>query len=70
MAKFSTKVAARVTTQLKRYQSVLAGLLKRDVSEADTVTVVNDMLSDIAAMTNIYMSPVSTRSAAPTWILP
>ena len=41
MAKLSTKVAARITTQLKRYQSVLSGLLKRDVSEADTVTVVN-----------------------------
>lgn len=47
MAKLSTKVATRIITQLKRYQSVLAGLLKRDVSEADTVTVVNDMLSDI-----------------------
>jgi hypothetical protein len=47
MAKVSAKVAARITTQLKRYQSVLSNLQKRDVSEADTVTVINDMLSEI-----------------------
>ncbi|MBK3662694.1 hypothetical protein JJE66_15790 [Bradyrhizobium diazoefficiens] len=47
MAKLSTRVATRITSQLKRYQSVLTGLLKRDVSEADTVAVVNDMLFDI-----------------------
>lgn len=43
----SAKVSARITTQLKKYQSVLSNLQKRDVSEADTVTVINDMLSDI-----------------------
>lgn len=43
----STKVSTRITTQLKRYQAVLANLQKRDVSEADTVTVINDMLADI-----------------------
>ena len=47
MAKLSAKVAARISTQLKRYQSILSGLQKRDVSEADTVTVINDMLSEI-----------------------
>jgi hypothetical protein len=47
MAKLSAKVAARITTQLKKYQSILSGLQKRDVSEADTVTVINDMLSEI-----------------------
>jgi hypothetical protein len=47
MAKLSAKVAARITTQLKRYQSILSGLQKRDVSEADTVTVINDMLAEI-----------------------
>jgi hypothetical protein len=40
-------VSARITTQLKKYQSILASLQKRDVSEADTVTVINDMLSEI-----------------------
>jgi hypothetical protein len=43
----SAKVSTRIITQLKRYQAVLANLQKRDVSEADTVTVINDMLSDI-----------------------
>ncbi len=43
----SAKVSTRITTHLKRYQSVLSNLQKRDVSEADTVTVINDMLSDI-----------------------
>lgn len=43
----SAKVSSRITTQLKRYQAVLANLQKRDVSEADTVTVINDMLTDI-----------------------
>jgi hypothetical protein len=43
----SAKVVTRITTQLKRYQAVLANLQKRDVSEADTVTVINDMLADI-----------------------
>jgi hypothetical protein len=43
----SAKVSTRIITQLKRYQAVLANLQKRDVSEADTVTVINDMLGDI-----------------------
>jgi Type I restriction enzyme R protein N terminus (HSDR_N) len=47
MAKLSAKVSTRITTQLKKYQSILASLQKRDVSEADTVTVINDMLFDI-----------------------
>jgi hypothetical protein len=47
MAKVSSKVAARIAVQLKKYQGILSGLQKRDVSEADTVTVINDMLSDI-----------------------
>jgi type I restriction and modification enzyme subunit R-like protein len=43
----SAKVSTRITTQLKRYQAILTNLQKRDVSEADTVTVVTDMLADI-----------------------
>lgn len=44
---FSAKITSRISTEIKRYQFVLAGLQKRDVSEADTVTVVNDMLADV-----------------------
>ena len=47
MAKLSSKVAPRIATELKKYQGILSSLQKRDVSEADTVTVINDMLSDI-----------------------
>lgn len=44
---FSAKITNRISIEVKRYQAVLAGLQKRDVSEADTVTVVNDMLADV-----------------------
>ena len=47
MAKLSSKAAAHIAVELKKYQGILSGLQKRDVSEADTVTVINDMLSDI-----------------------
>jgi Type I restriction enzyme R protein N terminus (HSDR_N) len=43
----SAKVSARIATQLKRYQSVLSAIQKKDISEADTVTVINDMLADV-----------------------
>ena len=43
----SSKVAARITLQMKRYQSILLAIQKRDVSEADTVTVINDILADV-----------------------
>lgn len=41
------KVQDRFATRIKPYQSILASQRSRDVSEADTVTVVKDMLSDI-----------------------
>jgi len=44
----STKVATRIATQVKRYQAILNEIKKRDISEADTVTVVNDILADVA----------------------
>ena len=43
----SARVSNRITTQLKRYRSILTNIQKRDVSEADTVTVINDMLADV-----------------------
>jgi hypothetical protein len=43
----SAKVSARIATQLKRYQSVLSAIQKKDISEADTVTVINDILADV-----------------------
>jgi hypothetical protein len=43
----SAKVSARIATQVKRYQGILNAIQKKDISEADTVTVVNDMLADV-----------------------
>ena len=43
----STKVAARIAAQMKRYQGVLATIQKKDISEDDTVTVINDILADV-----------------------
>ncbi len=41
------KVVKRIQDTLKQYQSVLELQRSRDVSEADTVTVVKDVLSDV-----------------------
>ena len=43
----SAKVAGRISAQMKRYQGVLATIQKKDISEADTVTVINDILADV-----------------------
>lgn len=43
----SAKVATRIATEVKRYQSVLSAIQKKDISEADTVTVINDILADV-----------------------
>lgn len=41
------KVEERIRDALKRYVPILGSLRDRDVSEADTVTVIKDMLSDV-----------------------
>lgn len=43
----SARVSARISTQMKRYQGILSGIQKKDISEADTVTVINDILADV-----------------------
>ncbi len=42
----SNKVSTRISTQIKKYQGILNQAKKRDVSEADTVVIINDILSD------------------------
>src|SRR3954467_9678259 len=37
----------RITTQLKRYQAIIADAKSRDISESDTVNIVRDMLGDL-----------------------
>jgi hypothetical protein len=43
----SSKVATRISTELKRYQSILQKAQQRDISESDTVVIIGDMLSDV-----------------------
>lgn len=47
MEKLPKKFIERVGRNLKNYQAVTEAQRKRDVSEADTVTVVKDILADI-----------------------
>lgn len=47
MATIPKRVAERLSTTIKRFQPVLSDARKRDVGEADTVTIVKDMLADV-----------------------
>lgn len=47
MATIPKKVQERLVAGIKRYQPILASAKSRDVGEADTVTIIKDMLSDI-----------------------
>jgi hypothetical protein len=47
MTKISAKVSARISTSLKRFHPILDSARARDVSEADTVTIVKDMLAEV-----------------------
>lgn len=42
-----SKIADRLVSGLKRYRPILEGAKSRDVGEADTVTIVKDMLADL-----------------------
>lgn len=41
------KVAERLVVGVKRYQPILASAKARDVGEADTVTIIKDLLADV-----------------------
>lgn len=47
MATIPKKVSERLIAGIKRYQPILVAAKARDVGEADTVTIIKDMLSDI-----------------------
>jgi hypothetical protein len=47
MAAVPKKVAERLVAGIKRYQPILAAAKARDVGEADTVTIIKDMLADV-----------------------
>ena len=41
------RVTDRITSQLKKYQGILAEAKNRDISESDTVVIIADMLADV-----------------------
>ncbi len=45
--KLTKKVHDRIVSGLKKYQPIVGKLRERDISEADTVTVIKDMLTEI-----------------------
>lgn len=47
MAKFPKKFTDRISSRLKHFQNVATTQRSRDVSEADTVTVVKDILAEV-----------------------
>jgi hypothetical protein len=47
MAAIPKKVAEHLVAGLRRYQPILAAAKARDVGEADTVTIIKDMLADV-----------------------
>ncbi len=47
MAAVPKRVAERIVLGMKRYQVILTAAKARDVNEADTVTIVKDMLADV-----------------------
>jgi len=47
MSRLPKRVSDRLLDGLKRYQPIVGRLRERDISEADTVTVVKDMLCDV-----------------------
>lgn len=47
MARIAKKVVNRIGTKLKTYQEIVLSLRSRDVSEADTVTVIKDIFADV-----------------------
>jgi hypothetical protein len=47
MTPIPKKVAERLVAGIKRYQPILSAARSRDVGEADTVTIIKDMLADV-----------------------
>jgi hypothetical protein len=64
----SKRVTGRISSELKRYQPILSDAKRRDISEADTVVIVGDMLADVLGYNKIRKSPANLLSAEPMWI--
>jgi hypothetical protein len=69
MAAVPKKVAERLVAGIKRYQPILAAAKARDVGEADTVTIIKDMLADVFGYDKYSDVPRSTLFAERSAIL-
>lgn len=47
MAKLPVKVSARLSKEVPKFQKILSAAKDRDVNEADTVTIISDMLGTV-----------------------
>jgi hypothetical protein len=47
MASVPKRISERISAGIKKYQPILAAVKARDVGEADTVTIIKDLLSDV-----------------------
>src|SRR6267378_6994570 len=47
MPQVPSKVAARLSAAIKRFQPIIASAKSRDANESDTVIIVTDMLSEV-----------------------
>lgn len=47
MVTIPKRVGTRLSSELRRYQKVLAAAAERDLNESDTVTIVRDLLADL-----------------------
>jgi hypothetical protein len=61
-----SKVAARLSAGIKRFQPIIASAKSRDANESDTVIIVTDMLSEVFGY-NKYSEITSECSIRGTW---
>ena len=64
------RVEARIVNGLKKFKPIIDEARKADRSEADTVTIVRDILAQVLGTTRTATSQVNTRSVGRTVIWP
>ena len=66
MPQVPSKVAARLSSAIKRFQPIIASAKSRDANESDTVIIVTDMLSEVFGYDK-YSEITSECSIRGTW---
>lgn len=66
MAQVPSKVAARISAAIKRFQPIIASAKSRDANESDTVIIVTDMMSEVFGYDK-YSEITSECSIRGTW---